>query len=40
MVVGSMLQVGKLGKIPKVAKAADKANEAKKIGSGKDVSEK
>ncbi|HFK1517658.1 TPA: WXG100 family type VII secretion target [Bacillus cereus] len=30
MVVGSMLQVGKLGKIPKVAKAADKANEAKK----------
>lgn len=30
MVVGSMLQVGKLGKIPKVAKALDKADTAKK----------
>ncbi|GMR63557.1 pre-toxin TG domain-containing protein [Bacillus sp. Cr_R16] len=30
MVVGSMLQVGKLGKIPKVAKALDKADAAKK----------
>ncbi|MBG9538285.1 hypothetical protein ABE42_35070 [Bacillus thuringiensis] len=30
MVVGSMLQVGKLGKIPKVAKTLDKANTAKK----------
>lgn len=30
MVVGSMLQVGKLGKIPKVTKALDKADTAKK----------
>ena len=40
MVVGNMIQVGKLGKIPKVTKALDKADTAKRIGSGKDVGEK